>query len=164
MRKIVAFPGRAAGEPRAMPAWLNRFLRQSDPPSAAAARGAAGEQVAADHLRRRRGFAIIARNWRNPRDERQEIDLVCRDHEVLVFVEVKTRPAAARVRGFFAVDRRKKRVLRRAIHAYLMALRRRPAVHRLDVVEVVLDAGRPPEVRHFENVPLTSTTRRGILP
>jgi len=146
-----------------MPAWLTRILRKPKTPSAAAARGAAGEQLAADHLRRNRGFAIIARNWRNPRDVRQEIDLVCRDREVLVFVEVKTRPATARVRGFFAVDRRKKRVLRRAIHAYLMALRRPPTVHRLDVVEVVTDAGRPPEVRHFENVPLMATSRRGIL-
>lgn len=163
MRKIVASPGQPAAEPACMPAWLNRLLRKRETPSAAAVRGAAGEQLAADHLRRHCGFAIIARNWRNPRDVRQEIDLVCRDREVLVFVEVKTRPAAARVRGFFAVDRRKKRVLRRAIHAYLVGLRRPPAVHRLDVVEVVLDAGRPPEVRHFENVPLTATSRRGIL-
>ena len=33
----------------------------------------------------------MARNWRSPRDRRDEIDLVCRDGDVLVVCEVKTR-------------------------------------------------------------------------
>ena len=145
-----------------MPAWLNRFLRPRAAPTPAAARGAAGERLAAGHLRQR-GFALVARNWRNPHDDREEIDLVCRDGNVLVFVEVKTRPDTARVRGFLAVDRRKKRVLRRAIHAYLAQLRHPPLAYRLDVVEVVTGTRQPPQVLHFENVPLAFTGRRGIL-
>ena len=145
-----------------MPAWLNRILRPRGAPTAAAARGAAGERLAAAHLRRR-GLALVARNWRNPHDDREELDLVCRDGDVLVFVEVKTRPDTARVRGFLAVDRRKKRVLRRAIHAYLAQLRRPPAAYRLDVVEVVTGAQQPAQVFQFENVPLASGGWRGIL-
>ncbi len=126
--------------------------------------GGRGEQRAADWLRGERGFGIVARNWRNPRDRREEIDLVCRDGEVLVFVEVKTRAAGALVSGFHAVDRRKKRVLRRAIAAYLRRLREKPRTFRFDVVEVTSapngagpdEAPPPPEVRHFENVPLFS--------
>jgi putative endonuclease len=46
-----------------------------------------GENVAAIHLEAT-GYAILARNWRSAGGE---IDLVARDGETVVFVEVKTR-------------------------------------------------------------------------
>lgn len=131
--------------------------------------GARGERLAAEWLRREKGFSIIARNWRNPRDRREEIDLVCRDESggegsVLVFVEVKTRAAGALVPGYYAVDARKKEVLRRAAMAYLNTLdaRSRPTTWRCDVVEVALPAeGRgAPEILHFENVALSPRRSR----
>lgn len=119
--------------------------------------GADGEQFAAAWLRRQRGFTVVTRNWRNPRDEREEIDLVCRDGEVLVFVEVKSRTRDALVPGYFAVNRRKKRVVRRAVDAYLRLLRHRPHTFRFDVVEITHGgAAGQPEVLHFENIPLFS--------
>src|SRR4051812_4015444 len=81
--------------------------------------GTRGEQLASEWLQQHRRFKIVARNWRSPRDRREEIDLVCRDTDVLVFVEVKARAAGALVPGYYAIDRRKKRVLRRAIETYL---------------------------------------------
>ena len=128
--------------------WLGRLR-----PTAAAATGDRGERLAAEFLGMR-GFKIIARNWRSPHDRRDEIDLVCRDGDVLVFVEVKTRTATALVPGYHAVDRRKKDVLRRAATAYLRGLRPPPSTFRLDVVEVATHGDDAPEVRHFENVPL----------
>jgi putative endonuclease len=128
--------------------------------------GAFAEHLAAEWLRRERGFTVIARNWRSPRDKRQELDLVCRDGEVLVFVEVKARVAGSMVAGYFAVDRRKKRVMLQAAKAYLARLRPKPRTFRCDVVEVTMPrAGgsgaarrgedvREPQVRHFQNVPL----------
>ena len=128
----------------------------ADEGSSQAAAGAAGEEAATRFLRRL-GLAVVTRNWRNPRDEREEIDLVCRDGEALVFVEVKARAAAALVPGYYAVNQRKKKVLRRACAAYLRALHPPPATFRFDVVEVAtFGDARPPEVRHFENVPLFS--------
>lgn len=119
----------------------------------AQALGARGERLAAARLKKL-GLKIVARNWRSPRDQRDEIDLVCLDAEALVFVEVKTRTTGALVPGFFAVDRRKKVALRRAADAYLRALKPadRPRTFRFDVVEVEMSA--EPIVRHFENVPL----------
>jgi len=135
---------------------LDRWL-----PSPSSA-GDRGEQLAAGWLKRERGFAIVTRNWRNPRDRRDEIDLVCRDGDVLVFVEVKTRAAGALVPGYFAVDERKKRVLRRTIDAYLRALDAPPRTFRCDVVEVALPAdGGAPEILHFENIALFSKHYRG---
>ncbi len=49
--------------------------------------GRAGERLAARELERR-GYRILARNWRCPIGE---IDLVAEKGEALVFVEVRTR-------------------------------------------------------------------------
>jgi len=125
--------------------------------------GAEGERLAADFLRKQNGYKIVARNWRSPQDRRDEIDLVCRDQEVLVFVEVKTRSADALVSGFHAVNQAKKRILLRACTAYIRALGSAAPPHtfRFDIVEVSHNGdGVAPEVRHFENVPLFPKDRR----
>lgn len=129
-------------------------MRTSGTPSSAAEAGRRGEQAAADFLRARQGYTIVVRNWRSPRDQRDEIDLVCRDGEVLVFVEVKARAAGALVSGYQAVDERKKRALRRAVQAYLAQLVPAPRTFRFDVVEVTLSGHLPPQVMHYENAPL----------
>ncbi len=51
--------------------------------------GQAGENFALLHLQRR-GYTLLARNYRTPRGE---IDLIAVDGDTLVFVEVKTRLA-----------------------------------------------------------------------
>lgn len=122
--------------------------------------GRRGERRAARYLREN-GYRIVARNWRNPRDRRDEIDLVCWKHETLIFVEVKTRSPTALVTGVDTLDPRKRRVLRRAVRAYLrqLAPRDRPRTFRLDVVALVSASaehlGRP-TLQHFENIPLFS--------
>jgi putative endonuclease len=140
-----------------MLSWLkliSQRLTPASPPAGNAGSGARGEQAAADFLQHRHGFAIVTRNWRSPRDRRDEIDLVARDGEVLVFVEVKARADTALVSGYHTVDKRKKRALRRAVHAYLTALKEPPLTFRFDVVEVALNDQLPPQCLHFENVPL----------
>ncbi len=115
--------------------------------------GERGERLAADFLQKR-GYLVVARNWRDPHDRRDELDLVCQDGAVLVFVEVKTRAATALVAGFFAVGSRKKKVVRRAATAYLRSLKPRQHSFRFDVVEVAVTASGEAEVRHFENIEL----------
>ena len=116
--------------------------------------GALGEAAAADYLQHRHGFTIVTRNWRSPLDRRDEIDLIARDGEVLVFVEVKARSVNALVPGYHAIDKRKKRVLRRAVHTYLSSLTAPPRTFRFDVVEVALSDRLPSQCLHFENIPL----------
>jgi len=115
--------------------------------------GERGEEKAAEFLARL-GYTVVARNWRNPRDLRDEIDLVCLDGDVLVFVEVKTRAAGALVSGFHAVNKRKKAVVRRTATAYMRKLNPRPHTYRFDIIEVSVGAGRGVEVRHYENIDL----------
>jgi putative endonuclease len=139
-----------------------RLLQRLFSRNSGADAGGRGERLAAEWLQRERGFSLVVQNWRSPRDRREEIDLVCRDAEVLVFVEVKARAAAALVPGYHAVDERKKRVLKRAARAYLAQLREKPRTFRFDVVEVSFASagagGRTPDpqILHFENVPLFS--------
>lgn len=129
-------------------------LMPGEPIAAAARAGALGEQAAADFLRSKHGYTIVTRNWRSPRDRRDEIDLVCQDGEVLVFVEVKARAVGALVSGFQAVNERKRRVLRRAVQTYLNQIDAPPRTFRLDIVEVTLSDRLPPQVMHYENAPL----------
>ena len=111
--------------------------------------GDAGEKAAARFLKREKGFKIRERNWRSGKDE---IDLIASEDEILVFVEVKTRRAGGLVPGFYSVDDRKKRALKRAAQAYLQTLKQKPTTYRLDVVEVNHQPDYKWECLHFSNV------------
>ncbi|WP_029893526.1 YraN family protein [Desulfohalovibrio reitneri] len=78
-------------------------------------RGGAGEKAAEKYLRRR-GFKVLARNWRSGS---LEIDLVCRHGEVVVFVEVKTRDEGGPTRAVESLGRQKAERLVRAASLWL---------------------------------------------
>lgn len=116
-------------------------------PAAARARlGRAGEDAAARYLSDR-GFTLLARNWRQGR---LELDLVCRDRETLVFVEVKSRRSSAVARPDEALTPRKRRILVRAVRAWLAATGDWSRPCRFDVVTVVSD---PAGALHLEHIP-----------
>ena len=119
--------------------------------STRAQRGRFGEDLAADHCRRVLGYRLMVRNWRYKRDE---LDLICQDGEVLVFVEVRARSEKALVSGFYSVDRHKKEVLRRGCGNYLKQLKMPPKHFRFDIIDVSISKGGSGEVRHYPNVPL----------
>jgi putative endonuclease len=113
------------------------------------ARGEWGERQAESFLKRR-GCRILGRRVRV--GDRDEIDLLVRDGEVLVFVEVKTRAHEDFGRPAEAVDRNKRRTLSRAAVRFMQRLPRPVGYFRFDVVEVIGEDGdRSPEIRHIEN-------------
>ena len=71
--------------------------------------GRRGEEDAYFYLRRR-GYTIIARNYRSPH-HRGELDLVGWDKDILCFIEVKTRTTRGMKPAEAAVDREKQRDL-----------------------------------------------------
>jgi len=109
--------------------------------------GRLGEAAARKHLRRR-GLKFLTANFRSARGE---IDLIFRDAECLVFVEVKTRSAEDWVRPAAAVDERKRRLITRTALDYLKLLDHPAVPIRFDVVEVLLNDGAVREVRHLPN-------------
>jgi len=121
-------------------------------------RGKLGERAARRHLRQA-GLKFLAANFRS---RRGEIDLVFRDADCLVFVEVKARSSEDWTRPAAAVNARKRRLLSLAALDYLALLRRPPVKIRFDIVEVLLDEGEVREVRHLPNTfPLSPPHRYG---
>lgn len=111
-------------------------------------RGADGERAASKHLSAK-GMRLLTRNYRTPRGE---IDLVFRDLNCLVFVEVKTRSEGARTRPALAVDTRKRQRISRAAETYLHRINASRAVWRFDIVEVFLNGEKVSRIHHLRNV------------
>ena len=110
-------------------------------------RGALGEKAARRHLKQA-GLKYLTANFR---DRHGEIDLVFRDGEELIFVEVKTRSSEDWTRPADAVDRDKQRRLARTAETYLAKLGYPDIPWRFDIVEVLLTDGRVREIRHLPN-------------
>ncbi len=107
--------------------------------------GGAGERAAARHLRRQ-GFRILARGYRTPWGE---IDLIARDGDVLVFVEVKTRRHGAPAE---AVTPEKQRRLTLAALRFAREHGLLDTRGRFDVVAIVWpDDRRAPAIEHIRN-------------
>ena len=96
--------------------------------------GVAGERAAADAYRRR-GYRIVARNWRC---RLGELDLVIERGGVLVFCEVKSRRPGVFGGGYEAVTWRKQAKLRALAEVFLQAGGDRPQAIRFDVASVAV--------------------------
>lgn len=83
---------------------------------------------------RRRGYTVVARNWRHGRAG--EIDLVVALDDLVVVCEVKTRRSTRFGRPAEAIDESKRDRLRRLTVAWLAESGRRPSRVRFDVAEV----------------------------
>lgn len=114
-----------------------------------------GEEAAKAALKKK-GLKFLTANFSTPRGE---LDLIFRDGDCLVFVEVKTRGSDGWTRPSRAVDARKETAMRRTAAAYLRLLPDPYVKHRFDIVEVLLEQGEPREVRHLENC-FSQTSRR----
>ena len=110
-------------------------------------RGALGERAAKNHLKRQ-GLKFLIANFVS---ERGEIDLVFRDSDCLVFVEVKTRSSEDWTRPTATVNARKRRLLSQTALDYLKRLKNPEVKIRFDIVEVLLHGGEVREVRHLPN-------------
>lgn len=103
--------------------------------------GPRGEGLAWNFLRRQ-GYTIVERNYRT---RYGEVDVVARQGETLVFLEVKTRRDLRLGRPEESVDWSKRQKLIRVAQSYLQAhdLEDRPA--RFDVLSILWDGTGEPE-------------------
>lgn len=110
--------------------------------------GARGEALAALHLVEA-GMEILDRNWRC---RYGELDIVARDGDITVFVEVKTRSGTAFGTPAEAVTYAKQQRIRKLAMAWLSD-RESPWVRiRFDVVGIVLSRDGEPSISHLSGV------------
>jgi putative endonuclease len=134
--------------------WRNRFSRwRRSPRSGHLQRGALGEKLACRYLKRN-GYKVLFRNFRGRSGG--EIDVVCRDNDTLVFVEVKTRGREDFGRPVEAVDRQKQKRISRGALAWLRMLDNPDILFRFDVVEVIIADDTKPRVELIKNAFLLS--------
>ncbi|MEM6910638.1 MAG: YraN family protein [Verrucomicrobiota bacterium] len=107
-----------------------------------------GERLAARFLAES-GLKVLRRNFRARHGG--ELDLVCREGKVLVFVEVKTRRSDFHGRPIEAIDEEKRRLLIRGAMEWLRHLHYPDVFYRFDVVEVLAPPGQAPEIQHVPN-------------
>lgn len=97
--------------------------------------GAEGEAVAADYLIEK-GYHILERNYRTALGE---IDIIARDGETLVFVEVKARSSARFGPPQLAVDHRKQIKITRVALDYISRKKKMSILFRFDVLALRRD-------------------------
>ncbi len=107
--------------------------------------GVRGERVAERFLRRA-GMKTLARRYRTPVGE---LDLIMRERDTLVFVEVKTRTDRIWSDPQDAVNATKQRRMARIARWYLRKKHCEDAPCRFDIVAVIIPADGEPEITHF---------------
>lgn len=106
--------------------------------------GRRGEDAAARFLDRR-GYEIVARNWTCAAGE---ADIVARDGETVVFVEVKTRSSCEKGMPSEAVDAAKRDRYERIAALYLQGYDAVDVPIRFDIVSIVAIAPDRAMIRH----------------
>ena len=104
--------------------------------------GTIGEIDAEKYLKDK-GFVIVTTNYKN---RIGEIDIIAKDKNALVFVEVKSRATLLYGRPCEAVDFRKQQKIRKVAELYLVTTKNYYADVRFDVIEILGE-----EINHIEN-------------
>ena len=104
--------------------------------------GKAGEAIAVALLESK-GYRILERNWRLGKEE---IDIIARDGNFVVIVEVKTRTSNVFAEPETAVTKSKQRILVRTANAFVN-YRRQYGEVRFDIITIII----PPEGETITN-------------
>lgn len=134
--------------------WLSDHLLAPDKPAQHLQVGRRGEEDAYFYLRKH-GYVMVARNFRSPRC-RGEIDLIGWDHDVLCFIEVKTRTTRDVKPAEAAVDWHKRREVAEVARDYRRKLP--PSCQwRFDIVSVYYESNTSrPLIELFQNASLAA--------
>jgi len=107
--------------------------------------GKKGEDIAAEYLQSK-GFQILDRNWHNGHEE---IDIVAKDGEMLVVVEVKTRFSDDYGDPDLAITKGKQNSIVRTADAYIIS-HNLDVDTRFDVISIILN-GKERKIEHIED-------------
>jgi putative endonuclease len=108
--------------------------------------GAQGEKVAQSYLKKKK-YKLLETNWRY---RHAEIDIICMQADVLVFVEVKTRTSDHFGRPEEFVSKKKERLMFKAANEYMEQIDHKWVI-RFDVISIILQNKKVKQIEHFED-------------
>lgn len=109
--------------------------------------GQHGEELAVAFLRKK-GCQIITRNYRQ---KIGEVDIIIKDDDTFVFVEVKTRTSTLYGQPFEAVTPKKQAQLSRVAIDYMTRNKKLNHPARFDVISILLRGNDAHEIEHLIN-------------
>ena len=108
--------------------------------------GQEGEDIAFSYIRQQ-GYRVVDRNYRCPYGE---VDLIAKDGETFVFIEVKSRQSTLFGQPEEAVDFKKRKKLSTVALWYLEEKKINDYRARFDVISILLSK-QPPEIKLFRD-------------
>lgn len=109
--------------------------------------GKKGEDLACDFIKSK-GYKLISRNWHYSKNA--EIDIIAKDKNTLVFIEVKTRKSLNFGHPFEAITSSKMAKIHTAIQAYLKESDFYNMPYRIDTIAIV--GLNNPTIEHIQNI------------
>ncbi len=109
--------------------------------------GKTGEEIAKDYLISL-GFKIIDTNWHYSKNA--EIDIIAKEKDILVFVEVKTRKSLNFGHPFESITKSKIDKIHTAINAYMLNSNKRYKSYRFDGIAII--GLNNPKIEHIKNL------------
>ena len=111
--------------------------------------GKKGEDTACEYLKKQ-GYKILERNFRYSR--LSEIDIIAKEKDTIVFVEVKTRTSTTYGHPFEAISHNKLNNIFQAALKYLQTTTETHKNHRIDIISVL---GKDNvQIEHLKNISL----------
>jgi putative endonuclease len=107
--------------------------------------GNRGETAAATYLQQK-GYTLVGANWRR---NQGEFDLIMRQDEILVFVEVRTRKSGLEA-ALESITPRKRQILEQLAYLYLEE-HNLDCDWRIDVIAISPNAKTTAQIEHIEN-------------
>ena len=108
--------------------------------------GKKGEELAVDFLTMN-DLTILETNWRY---KRLEVDIIAKEGDILVFVEVKTRSYDYFGKPEEFVDNKKEKRLAKAAAEYMVLINHDWAI-RFDVVSILMNKENQTEIKHIKD-------------
>ena len=109
--------------------------------------GSKGEDIACEFLKNL-NYEIIERNYQFGHGE---IDIIAKDNDTLVFVEVKFRKSLEYGPPESAITKSKQKQIKKVAEAYIYEKEIKDTFCRIDVVTILQFRGGKPEINHYIN-------------
>ncbi len=108
-----------------------------------------GEEIAAAFVEKK-GYEILLRDWKSGH---HDLDIIAKDEDTLVIIEVKTRRNRLFGNPEEAIDYKKRQSLQSAINHFVKSHRINAPI-RFDIISIVGMIGSIPEIDHIKDVTL----------